>query len=66
MHCCISYLIICAQEMLVLWKLFAFLLLSQQSVGVCDELQRVDLEHHTWANYFLAAYKVCLFIHSAL
>lgn len=30
------------------------------------ELQRVDLEHHTWANYFLAAYKVCLFIHSAL
>ena len=31
-----------------------------------DTLQRVDLEHHTWANYFLAAYKVCLFIHSAL
>ena len=27
-----------------------------------DELQRVDLEHHTWANYFLAAYKVCLSI----
>lgn len=24
----------------------------------CVQAQRVDLEHHTWANYFLAAYKV--------
>ncbi len=32
-------------------------------VNTCGDLQRVDLEHHTWANYFLAAYKVCLFNH---
>lgn len=31
-----------------------------------DESQRVDLEHHTWANYFLAAYKVCRSIQVSL
>ena len=29
-------------------------------IGI-PNMQRVDLEHHTWANYFLAAYKVSLF-----
>lgn len=40
---------------------FAFELISPGLLISNHNVQRVDLEHHTWANYFLAAYKVSLF-----
>ena len=40
-----------------LWRLC----LLNCTLTLATSLQRVDLENHTWANYFLAAYKVSVF-----
>lgn len=31
-----------------------------------DPSQPIDTDHHTWANYFLAAYKVCVFVRACV
>lgn len=43
-----------------LWRLC----LLNCTLTLAMSLQRVDLENHTWANYFLAAYKVSVIIFS--